>query len=64
MTTVIESLALSQAPTVWLTYHLVLPTVVVGGTGAVEVPMPPVAVEYHSRLVPVAVNAVAVAFWQ
>jgi hypothetical protein len=40
------------------------PAVVVEGVGAVLLPVPPVATVYHKRLVPVAVNAVAVAFKQ
>ena len=36
----------------------------VDGIGAVAVPVPPVAAVYHSRLVPVAVSAVAVPPWQ
>ena len=47
---------------VWLTQYEVLPAVAVEGTGAVALPVPPVATVYHSRFVPVAVNAVAVAF--
>mgnify|MGYP001587594322 CR=1 FL=1 len=41
-----------------------MPGVVVGGTGAVALPTPPVAAVYHFKLVPVAVNATAVAFCQ
>ena len=41
-----------------------LPTVVVEGVGAVALPVPPVAVVYQSKPVPVAVRAVAVEFWQ
>ena len=41
-----------------------LPAVVVIGVGAVELPTPPVAAVYHFKLVPVAVNALAVAFIQ
>ena len=41
-----------------------MPMVAVFGVGAVVLPVPPVAVVYHNRLVPVAVNGVAVAFWQ
>ncbi len=41
-----------------------LPTVAVEGTGAVAEPVPPVAAVYQSKLDPVAVKAVAVAFWQ
>ena len=37
-----------------------LPDVVVVGVGAVELPVPPVATVYHNKLVPVAVNALAV----
>ena len=40
------------------------PIVVVLGIGAVELPVPPTAVVYHFRFVPVAVSATAVAFWQ
>jgi hypothetical protein len=40
----------------------VLPTIAVEGIGAVELPILPVAAVYHNRLVPVAVNAVAVVF--
>ena len=32
--------------------------------GAVVLPVPPVATVYHNKLEPVAVSAVAVAFWQ
>ncbi len=49
------------AAVVWLTYQVVVPGVVVGGTGAVVLPVPPLAVVYHSNEVPEAVNAVAVA---
>jgi hypothetical protein len=41
-----------------------LPIVVVRGVGAVALPVPPVAVVYHNKFVPDAVNATAVAFWQ
>ena len=41
-----------------------MPAVAVDGIGAVAVPVPPVAVVYHSNPVPVAVSAVAVALWQ
>ena len=43
---------------------MVEPDAVVIGVGAVADPMPPVAVLYQSKLVPEAVKAVAVAFWQ
>ena len=43
---------------------MVLPAVAVDGTGAEALPVPPVAVVYQSNPVPVAVNAVAVIFWQ
>ena len=43
---------------------MVEPDAVVNGVGAVADPMPPVALIYQSKLVPVAVKAVAVAFWQ
>jgi len=42
----------------------VLPGVVVDGTGADEDPVPPVGVVYHCNPEPVAVSAVAMAFWQ
>ena len=38
-----------------------LPADVVVGVGAVDEPVPPVAAVYHSKLLPVAVKAVAVA---
>ena len=51
----------SQLLVVWLTYQVVEPMAVVGGTGAVDDPTPPVAVVYHNKdPVPVAVNGVAV----
>ena len=43
---------------------MVEPDAVVNGVDAVADPMPPVAVLYQSKLVPVAVKTVAVAFWQ
>ena len=43
---------------------MVEPVAVVNGVGAVADPTPPVAVLYQSKLVPVAVKAVAGAFWQ
>ena len=43
---------------------MVEPDAVVIGVGAVADPMPPVALIYQSKLVPVAFKAVAVAFWQ
>ena len=65
MVTVSGERGLSQLPAgVWLTYHVVFPTAVVEGTGAVDEPVPPAAVVYQSKLVPVAVRAVAVLFWQ
>ena len=39
-----------------------LPETVVTGVGAVELPTPPVAAVYQSKLLPVAVSGVAVAF--
>ena len=59
--TAINSLGPSQ-PNVfdWLTKKLVVPAVVVVGIGAVVLLVPPVATVYHFKLVPVAVNAVAV----
>ena len=62
--TLISARGLSQALTVWLTQYEVVPAVAVEGVGAVALPVPPVATVYHNRLVPVAVNGVAVAFWQ
>ena len=54
---------LSQPPAgVWLTYQVAAPADAVDGTGAVELPVPLVATVYHCRLLPVAVNAVAVTF--
>ncbi len=41
-----------------------LPIAVVDGVGAVVLPVPPVAVVYHIRFVPDAVNGTAVAPWQ
>ena len=61
--TVIRALGLSQ-PIVWLTQYEVFPVVAVAGVGAVALPVPPVAVVYHNRFVPVAVSGTAVAFWQ
>jgi hypothetical protein len=61
--TTISALGLSQ-PIVWLTQYEVLSAVVVEGVGAVALPVPPVAVVYHNRLVPVAVSGAAVAPWQ
>ncbi len=43
---------------------MIEPVGVVDGVGAVALPTPPVATVYHKRLVPVAVKATAVAFWQ
>ena len=37
---------------------------VVIGVGAVAVPTPPVAVVYHNKFVPVAINGIATSFWQ
>ena len=59
----VRGLSQKLAP-VWVTYQVVLPVVVVEGVGAMIVPVPPVAKVYQSRLVPVAVSAVAVVFWQ
>jgi hypothetical protein len=42
----------------------VLPVPAVEGVGAVELPVPPVAVVYHNNPVPVAVSGAAVAPWQ
>ena len=41
-----------------------MPAELVDGVGAVELPVPPVEAVYHNKLVPVAVNADAVAFRQ
>ena len=41
-----------------------MPAVAVFGVGAVPDPVPPVAVVYQFRFVPVALSAVAVVFWQ
>ena len=43
---------------------MVEPVAVVNGVGVVADPTPPVGVLYQSKLVPEAVKAVAVAFWQ
>jgi hypothetical protein len=61
--TVICALGLSQ-PIVWLTQYEVFPVAAVDGVGAVVLPVPPVAVVYHNRFVPVAVSGTDVAFWQ
>ena len=60
--TAMAALGPSQPLVVWLTYQVVVPVAVVGGVGAVAVPVPPVAVVYQSRLLPVAVSGVVVAF--
>lgn len=57
MVTVIGARGPSQPSADWLTYHVVLPGVVVEGVGAADVPVPPVAVVYQSSDVPVAVSA-------
>jgi len=63
--TTITALGLSQPfASVWLTQWEVLPAAAVEGTGAVALPVPPVATVYHNRFVPVAVRAVAVSFRQ
>ena len=63
MVTVTGVRVLSQLPAgVWVTYQVVVPVEAVDGIGAVELPVPLVATVYQSRLLPVAVNAVAVAF--
>ena len=49
---------------VWLTQYEVFPAAAVEGTGAVALPVPPVATVYQRRFVPVAVSAVAVSFRQ
>ena len=60
----IGTLGLSQPSTVWLTYQVVAPTSAVEGTGTVAEPVPPVAVVYHNRPVPVADNGKDGAFLQ
>ena len=64
MVTSILALGPSHPVTVWLTQYEVVPTVAVEGIGAVALPTPPVAAVYHNRLLPVAVKAMAVKFWQ
>ena len=64
MVTSILALGPSHPVTVWLTQYEVVPTVAVEGIGAVALPIPPVATVYHNRLLPVAVKAMAVEFWQ
>ena len=63
-TTTIWTLALSQ-PFVLVedTQYDVEPTVAVDGVGAVVLPVPPVAVVYHNKPVPVAVKGLAVTSW-
>jgi hypothetical protein len=61
--TTICALGLSQ-PIVWLTQYEVFPEAAVEGIGAVALPVPPVAVVYHNKPVPVAVIGTAVSFWQ
>ena len=41
-----------------------VPVFEVDGVGAIVLEVPPVATVYHFNAVPVAVNAIAVAFWQ
>ena len=61
--TSIFALALSQLLAFeFVTQYEVVPAVVVLGVGAVELPVPPVAVVYHFKLSPVAVKVLAVAF--
>ena len=66
--TVIEARGLSHPSEVtWLTYHVVVQVVEVFGVGAKVLADPPVATVYQRRVLPeaaVAVNALAVAFWQ
>ena len=68
MVTVIAALWLSQLSGVrWLTYHVVLPIVLVLGVGAVVLPVPPDAIVYQYKVLPepaVAVSGEAVAPWQ
>ena len=61
--TTISVLALSQPFAVEDTQYDVEPTVVVDGVGAVVLPVPPVAVVYHNKPVPVAVKGLAVTSW-
>lgn len=44
----------SQPLTVCDTYHVMVPGIVVMGVGVAEVPVPPVALVYHRRPVPLA----------
>jgi hypothetical protein len=62
--TVMDDLGLSQEPVDWLTQYISVVSLVVGGVGAVALPVPPEAVVYHNKFVPVAVNGLAVAPWQ
>jgi hypothetical protein len=63
--TTISALGPSQLLTlVWLTQYDVFPDTAVEGVGAVVLPVPPVAVVYHNKPVPVAVSAAAVVPWQ
>src|SRR5690554_7668555 len=62
--TTISARGLSCPLTVWLTKYDLFPTVCVDGVGAVLELVPPVALVYHFRAVPVAVSGTAVSFWQ
>ena len=62
--TSIFALALSQPLTVCETQNELVFTVAVLGVGAVEMPVPPVAVVYHFKFEPVAVKGLDIAFWQ
>jgi hypothetical protein len=43
---------------------MVVPAFAVFGVGAVALPVPPVGVVYHNKLIPVAVNGQAAEYWQ
>lgn len=57
-------LALSQDKTDWDTHQLMVRGLAVDGVGAVGLPVPPLAVLYQRRLLPVAVRAAAGVPWQ
>ena len=50
--TVNEVLGLSQEPIIWLDHTVVMPGIVVFITGAVVLPVPPIADVYHSTVAP------------
>jgi len=64
MFTSISALGLSHPFTVCVTYHDVVPTTAVEGTGAVGAPVPPVGAVYQRRLAPDATRAIEIAFLQ